>query len=113
MWSVFIREQSKFYSNLASTLTNCQFTNEPNREISRGVFQNHRVRGQAFPFLPSPFHFFFCSNFRAITRLETLATQAKFSLKWWQNHCYFLGSQCRHLQTTWQIRDISMLNLRS
>ena len=63
-----------------SILTSCQFTNEPNREISRGVFQNRGVCGQAFPLLlsPSPFHFFFCSrsNFRAITRLETLATQA-------------------------------------
>ena len=62
-----------------SILTSCQFTNEPNREISRGVFQNRGVSGQAFPLLPSPspFHFF-CSrfNFRAITRLETLATQA-------------------------------------
>ena len=43
------------------------FTNEPNREISRGVFQNRGVYGQAFPLLPSPspFHFiylFFCSR---------------------------------------------------
>ena len=37
----------------------CQFTNEPNREISRGVFQNREVCGQAFPLLPSPFHRFF------------------------------------------------------
>ena len=54
--------------------------NEPNREISRGVFQNRGVCGQAFPLLPSPspfnLLFCFCSNFRAITRLETLATQA-------------------------------------
>ena len=41
---------------------------------------------QAFPLLPSPspFHllFFFCSrsNFRAVTRLETLATQAMLHL---------------------------------
>ena len=60
--------------SLSAILTCCQFTNEPNREISRGVFQNRRG-GQAFPFLPSPspFHFF-CSrsNFRTITRLETL-----------------------------------------
>ena len=64
---------------LLSLLTSCQFTNELNREISRGVFQNHGVCGQVFPFLPSPspFHFL-CSrsNFRAITRLVTLATQA-------------------------------------
>ena len=63
-----------------SILMSCQFTNEPNREISRGVFQNCGVCGQVFPLLPSPspFHFF-CSrsNFRAITRLETLATQAR------------------------------------
>ena len=72
-----------FFSNLViyslSVLTSCQFTNEPNREISRGVFQNRGVCGQAFPLLPTsyPFHFF-CSrsNFRAVTRLETLATQA-------------------------------------
>ena len=53
-----------------------------NREISRSVFQNRGVCGQAFPLLPSPsiFHLFvfrFRSNFRAIIRLETLATQAK------------------------------------
>ena len=71
------------FSNLViyslSILTSCQFTNEPNCEISRGVFQNRGVCGQAFPLLPSPFHFF-CSrsNFRAITRLETLATQANW-----------------------------------
>ena len=63
-----------------SILMSCQFTNEPNREISRDVFQNCGVCGQVFPLLPSPspFHFF-CSrsNFRAITRLETLATQAR------------------------------------
>ena len=68
-----------------SILTSCQFTNEPNRGISRGVFQN---RGQTFPLLPSPspFHFFFCSrsNFRAITRLETLATQARHVVQWRQ-----------------------------
>ena len=70
------------FSNLViyslSILTSCQFTNEPNREISRDVFQNRGVWGQAFPPLPSPspFHFF-CSrsNFPAITRLETLTTQ--------------------------------------
>ena len=83
-----IREQSNF-TNLVmqgntSILTSCQFTNQPNREISRGVFQNRGVCGQAFPLLPSssPFHlFFFCSraNFRAVTRLETLATQATTS----------------------------------
>ena len=33
-----IREKSKFYSNLASILTSCQFVNELNREISGGVF---------------------------------------------------------------------------
>ena len=46
------------FSNLViyslSILTSCQFTNEPNCEISRGVFQNRRVCGQAFPLLPSP-----------------------------------------------------------
>ena len=46
--------------------------------LKRGVFQNRGVCGQAFPLLPSPspFHLFFCfrSKFRAITRLETLAT---------------------------------------
>ena len=64
-----------------SILTSCQFTNEQNREISRGVFQSRGVCGQAFPLLPSPslFHLFFFrfrSNFRAITRLDTFATQA-------------------------------------
>ena len=76
------------FSNLViyslSILTSCQFTNEPNREISRGVFQNHGVCGQAFPLLPfpSPFHFFFGSRskFRVITRLEMLATQARWPL---------------------------------
>ena len=76
-----IREQSKFYKsgNVASILTTCQFTNEPNHEISRGVFQNHEVCRQAFPLLPfpSPFHLFcFHSNFCTVTWLEMLATQA-------------------------------------
>ena len=72
--------------SLSIVLTSCQITKETNREISRGVFQNHGFCGQAFPFLPtpSPFHFF-CSrsNFRAVTQLETLATQAIF----WQSLC--------------------------
>ena len=67
-------------------LTSCQVTNEPNREISRGVFQNRGVCGKAFPLLPTPypfhffFFFFFCSrsNFRAVTRLETFATQTNY-----------------------------------
>ena len=44
------------FSNLVihSLLTSCQFINEPNREISRGVFQNRGVCGQAFPLLLSP-----------------------------------------------------------
>ena len=73
---VSFKEQSKFYSSL---LVICHFTNEPNREISRGVFQNCGVCGQAFPLLPplSPSIFFGSrSDFRAIARLETLATQA-------------------------------------
>ena len=49
-------------------------------KLGVGVFQNRGVCGQAFPLLPSPspFNLFFCFrfNFRAITRLETLATQA-------------------------------------
>ena len=58
-------------------LTSCQFTNEPNREISRSVFQNLEASVSSSP-LPVPLQPFFCfrSNFRAITRLETLATQA-------------------------------------
>ena len=75
-----IREQSKFYSNL---LVISQFTNEPNREISRGVFQNCGFAGKRFLFSPplSP-SIFFCSrsDFRAVARLETLATQAKDSM---------------------------------
>ena len=47
----------------------------------KGRFQNRKVCGQAFPLLPSPspFHLFFgpALTFRAITRLETLATHAK------------------------------------
>ena len=39
-----IREQSNF-TNLVIQ-TSCQFTNQPNREISRGVFQNRGVCGQ-------------------------------------------------------------------
>ena len=35
-------------------LTNCQFTNEPNREISRGVFQNREIFEQAFLLFPPP-----------------------------------------------------------
>ena len=73
--------------SLSIGLTSCQFTNETNREISRGVFQNRGVCGQAFPFLPTPSPFHFCfgsrSNFRAVTQLETLATQAIF----WQPLC--------------------------
>ena len=67
------------FSNLViyslSILTSCQFTNEPNREISRGVLQNRGVCRQAFPLLPSPslFHFFAPA---LTTRLETLASQA-------------------------------------
>ena len=51
MWSVFWREQNKIHKSgnqfcllfmlhckLAAMLTSCQFTNEPNREISRGIF---------------------------------------------------------------------------
>ena len=42
-------------------------------------------RKERFPLLPSPsrFNLFFCfrSNFRAITRLETLATQASVQTK--------------------------------
>ena len=41
------REQSKFLKSgnlfVISILTSCQFTNEPNREVSRGVFQNRGV----------------------------------------------------------------------
>ena len=32
-----------------SILTSCQFTNEANREIPRGVFQNRWVCGHSFP----------------------------------------------------------------
>ena len=83
-----IREQSNF-TNLViqgksvcytSILMSCQFTKELNREISRGIFQNHGVCGQAFPLLPSrsPFHLFcYRSNFHAITWLEMPAMQAK------------------------------------
>ena len=66
--------------------TSCQFTNEPNREISRGVFQNCTVCEQAFPLLPSPspflLFFFFCSpfNFRAMTGLEALAMRASYQV---------------------------------
>ena len=80
------REGNKVnFSNLVfyslSILTSCHFTNEPNREISRGVFQNCGVCGQAFPLLPSPFHiFYFRSNVRTITRLGTLATHARSSV---------------------------------
>ena len=65
-----IREQSNFTNQVihgvicyVSILTSCQFTKEPNREISRGVFQNRGVCGQAFPLLlsPSPFNLFFAS----------------------------------------------------
>ena len=60
-------------------LTNCQFTNEPNREISRGVFQNHGTFGQAFPpravlAHPSIFHFF-CFPSNSVTRLGTLSDE--------------------------------------
>ena len=59
-------------------MMSCQFTNLPNRQKSRGVFQNRGVCGQAFPLLPSSSHLFFCSgsNFPAMTRLKMLATQA-------------------------------------
>ena len=80
------REGNKVnFSNLVfyslSILTSCQFTNEPNREVSRGVFQNPGVCGQACLLLPSPFHIFYSrSNVRAITRLGTLATHARSSV---------------------------------
>ena len=62
-------------------LTSCQFTNEPNREISRGVFQNHGIFGQAF-LLPTPsvlahpsiFHFF-CFPANSVTRLGTISDE--------------------------------------
>ena len=83
------REESKFFK--PGNLFVIYGVDEPsnykrtaNREISRGVFQNRGVCGQAFPFLPTPstFHFFGSrSNFRAVTQLETLATQAIF----WQS----------------------------
>ena len=58
-------------------------------KYQKGVFQIHGVCGQALPLLPSPFPsiFFFCffsfalgSKFRAVTRLETFATQAMSSV---------------------------------
>ena len=65
------------YSTLTKAATDKRFVNFlfignlANREISRGIYQNHGVCGQAFPLLysPSPFHFF-CSrsNFCTITR---------------------------------------------
>ena len=72
------------FSNLViyslSILTSCQFTNEPNREISKGRFpESWGLRASVSPSpLPLLLPFFFCSrsNFRAITRLETFATQA-------------------------------------
>ena len=71
------------FSNLViyslSILTSCQFTNEPNREISRGVSRIVGFAGKRFLFSPPPPpSIFFCSrsNFHVITRLETLATQA-------------------------------------
>ena len=73
------RQESKFFNlvicSFSIGLMSCQFTNETNQEISRGVFQNRGVCVQAFPFLPtpSPFHFVFCSrsNVRAVSQLAT------------------------------------------
>ena len=79
------------FSNLViyslSILTSCQFSIELNPEISRGVLQNRGVWGKRFLFSPpaSPSIFFFFllrSNFRAVTRLETLATRATVGPAW-------------------------------
>ena len=63
-------------------MTSCQFTNEPNREISRGVFQIRGLAGKRFLFSPPPLlsTFFVLppSNFPSMTRLETLAMQASY-----------------------------------
>ena len=76
-----IREQSKFYKsgNVASILTTCQFTNEPNHENIKGRFPKSwglQASVSSSPF-PSPFHLL-CShsNFCTVTQLEMLATQA-------------------------------------
>ena len=100
------------FSNLViyslSILTSCQFTNEPNCEISRGVFQNRRVCGQAFPLLPSPPPPpFFCSrsNFRALTRLETLATQAAKTVSSCPFRIFLLSfADCMNKQTHLSLR---------
>ena len=77
------REQSKFFKSdnlfVISILTSCQFTNEKETWNIKGRFPESwslRASVSSSP-LPSPFHFLFCSrsNVRAITRLETLATQ--------------------------------------
>ena len=44
-------------------LSSFRFTNESNRGVSRGVSQNRRVCGQAFPLFPYPFPFFVCSSY--------------------------------------------------
>ena len=75
------REQSKFFKSgnlfviYLDKLSIYKWTEPWN---IKGVFQNRGVWGQAFPPLPSPSPFHFScsrSNFPAITRLETLATQ--------------------------------------
>ena len=98
------------FSNLLmyslSILTSCQFTNGPNCEISTGVFQNREVCGQAFPLLPSPSPFyFFCSrsNFRAITGLETLATQARKN-----QYNSINGKSVSSISTDWSMQKISI-----
>ena len=69
-------------------LTNCQFTNEPNREY-QGAFS--RMAGFADKRVlfspPPPASIFFCSrsNFRAITRLETLATLVSLAAVLWMS----------------------------
>ena len=75
------------------------------REISRGVFQNRGVCGQAFPLLlsPSPVHlFFFASalNFRTMTRLETLTTQAKHIYILLYKHMHLFVSRIVNIQIT-------------
>lgn len=42
------------FTLLATMLRSCKSTNEPNREMSKGVFQNCGVGGQAYFFSPPP-----------------------------------------------------------
>ena len=102
------------FSNLViyslSILTSCQFTNDPNREISMGVFQNRGVCEQGVSFSALPRHSsFFCSRplFSRRTPAETLSTQARL----WGTKDDRVRSIFSHVKITWHFLKFSRVKI--